>query len=87
MAFWLHGPTQRQWNRSLKIYVVVVLVLGIGNALVQYGWLSGRWVLPMTHLLWFWLGLPAGLHFFSVRNRELASEVVIESASAPRRLL
>lgn len=82
LPYWLLGFFQCaltvRWFRQYPRQGVVLLgsvALGLvaGNALLQYSYLSSVWTYRIIHGLWFWMGVPAGLHFFGLGARSAAA--------------
>jgi len=68
LPFWLMGflaglAAYRRYTRPVGgLLLLLGIVAVLGTTLVEHDWLSGAWVMPLTHLLWFVLAAPAGLH-------------------------
>lgn len=92
LPFWWMGFFQamvsyrlvhRQSGRALKLYLGSLAFLSLANGLLQANWTSPTWTQPLTHALWFALGMPAGQHFF-VYAREGGPEALFQSPDGPR---
>lgn len=84
LPYWLLGALQcaltHRWfrrypRRAMALLVLVALGLIAGNALLQYSYLSSVWTYRIIHGLWFWMGVPAGLHVFGVIQRGQSPQV------------
>lgn len=73
--FWLIGfgagfaGYRRFAKPGLRLLVGLGLFAIVGVTLLEHGFLSSGWTVPLSQLLWFCMAVPAGSHFGTVSGR------------------
>ena len=74
ILFWFLGAMCgfAGYRRFAKPGLRLLLVLGFlaiaGVTMLEHGWLSSSWTIPLSQLLWFCMAVPAGSHFGKVSD-------------------
>ncbi|MFN8611964.1 MAG: hypothetical protein U0931_30745 [Vulcanimicrobiota bacterium] len=74
--FWLIGlgagfAGYRRFARpGLRLLVSLGVFAVVGILLLEHGMLSSSWTMPLSQLLWFCFGVPAGSHFGAVSHQD-----------------
>ena len=72
--FWFIGAMSgfAGYRRFAKPGLRLLLSLGVfavvGVGLLEHGYLSSSWTMPLSQLLWLCMGVPAGSHFGTVSD-------------------